>query len=102
MTNIPRCQRDDSLRRIFFRRSETISVQFEEEHPDDKSSALIAVREGVATNNPFDIQGGEPDYVDVLSVGVMLFRTRQCTVERRNIANTFQSTMLYEKPLVDD
>ena len=76
LLDVTASERQNGLRRIFFARRETITVEFREGNADHEPRALVAVDEWMVPDNPGCVDGPDPNDVSRASLRVMLPRVR--------------------------
>lgn len=71
------CEVQHRVGRERLRRREGVTRQFLEEHADDEAQAFVAIDERMVSSDGIRVQGGRPDDVRCVCVGLMLLRAHQ-------------------------
>ncbi len=78
---------------VFFVRGEAKAVEFEEENPNNKTGALVAIHERMVAHDASRICGGKAHEVGRLSVSLVLLRPSESRMQESLVAQTLRAAM---------
>ena len=91
---------EDGLRRRFLACREAITIEFEKEHANNETRALVAIDEGVILHNARCVLSGKIDDIGA-RVGEMVQRPCECRLEECFVTQTLSAPVLDKLPIVD-
>jgi hypothetical protein len=93
LIELSRSEGKNGLRGIFFGCSETVAIQFEEEHTNKKSGSLVPINERMIADDPCGVSDGQIDHVRRPATSVELAGARKSRFRKGETTETYRTAV---------